>query len=281
MATKKSAASTNKSVKKPAPSAKKSTITKVTTVKAGSAASPVASRTARFRKFGRAPLLSASVAEFVGTFLLAAIVIVTSGQPLFIMFGLVAIVLAIGVASGAYVNPALTIGALATRRITVKRAAAFTVAQVLGAILALVVFNAFVTTAPEVSQEAALYGQTAPELFAANPVTEGKEWTILAAELLGSVVFAFGAASMIRQKNSIAKAFVMGGSFYLGLIIAGTAAGYVSGSAVLNPAVAVTLQAFAQWELWPVMIYALTPLVGGVLGYALSDLVHDKNGSVA
>lgn len=277
MATKKSAASTKKSVKKPAPSAKKTT-TKVTKVKSVSAAVPakqsLRTRATRLSGFGRKPAVSAAVAEFLGTFLLAAIVIVTSGQPLFIMFGLIAIVLAVGVASGAYVNPVLTMGALATRRLTVKRAAGFIVAQILGAMLALVVFSAFVANAPAVSQEAALYGQSAPELFTANPVTEGKEWIVLAAELIGSIIFAFGAASVVRHRSAIAKAFVMGGSFYLGLIVAGTAAGYVSGSAILNPAVAVALQVFNEWELWPVMIYALTPLVGGVLGYVLSDLIH-------
>lgn len=280
MATKKSAATTKKSVKKPAPSAKK-TVTKVTTVKAASAAAPAAARTARFKRFGRTPLLSASVAEFIGTFLLASVVIVASGQLLFIMFALVAIVLGVGVASGAYLNPALTLGALATRRLTIKRAGFYVVAQVLGALLALVVLNAFVGTAPEVSQEAAMYGQTAPELFKANPITEGKEWIILAAELLGTTVFAFGAAAMARQTSSIAKAFVMGGSFYLGLIIAATVAGYVSGSVALNPAIAISLQALAKWELWPVMIYLLTPLVGGVIGYALSDLIHTDEKAVA
>jgi len=277
MATKKSAASTKKSVNKPAPSAKKTT-TKVTTVKAVSAPAVVgkSSRLSRLR-VARQSLVTASVAELVGTFLLAATVIVTSGQPLFVMFAFVTIVLAVGAASGAYVNPALTIGALATRRLTVKRASAYVVAQVIGALLALVVLSGFVNAAPEVSQEAAMYGQTSPELFAANPIPEGKEWLVLAAELLGTVIFAFGAAVATRQLQPIAKAFVMGGSLYLGLIIASTAAGYVSGSAVLNPAVAVSVQAFAKWELWPVMVYALTPLVGGVLGYALSDLLHAED----
>ncbi len=277
MATKKSAATTKKSVKKPAPSVKKTT-TKVTTVKATSATSATVGTSGLSRlKFNRSSIVTASVAELIGTFLLAATVIATSGQPLFVMFALVAIVLAVGAASGAYVNPLLTIGALATRRLSVKRASAFVVAQVIGSLLALVVLSGFISAAPEVSQEAAMYGQATPELFAINPVTEGKEWLILAAELLGSVIFAFGAAVAARQLSSISKAFVVGGSLYLGLIIASTAAGYVSGSVVLNPAVAVSLQAFAKWELWPVMIYALTPLVGGVIGYALSDLVHAED----
>lgn len=277
MATKKSAVSTKKSVKKPASSANKTT-TKVTTVKAVSSA-PAVTRAPRLRRLqlNRAPLVSAAVAELIGTFLLAAVFIAVSGQPLFIMFALVAIVLAIGMTSGAHLNPVLTIGALATKRIEVKRALVYIVAQVLGATLALVVLTGFVNAAPEVSQEAAMYGQTAPELFKVNPIPEKKEWLVLAAELLGSTIFAFGAAAASRQLTSIAKAFVVGGSFYLALMIASTAAGYVSANVVLNPAVAVALQAFTEWELWTVMAYALTPLVGGVLGFALSNLLHAED----
>ena len=284
MATKKSAASTKKSVKNPVSFVKKTT-TKVTTVKAISSPS-VAANTSPLRrlKVSRESLVTASVAELIGTFLLAATVIVTSGQPLFVMFALVTIVLAVGATSGAYVNPALTVGALATRRLTVKRASVYVVAQVVGALLALVVLSGFVNAAPEVSQQAAMYGQSSPELFKINPVPEGKEWLVLSAELIGTAIFAFGAAVATRkiQLEPISKAFVVGGSLYLGLIIASTAAGYISGSSVLNPAVAVSVQAFAKWELWPVMIYALTPLVGGVIGYALSDLLHaeDKKATV-
>lgn len=277
MATKKPAASTRKSAKKPAPSVKKTTVTKVTSTAKVAKVAPAASASAtalgsRF-KFSRAPLLGASVAEFIGTFLLASVVLAAQGQPLFVFFGLVTIVLAIGTVSGAYVNPALTIGALATKRISLARAASYIVAQSLGALLALVVLSGFIGAAPEVSQEAAAYGQAAPTLFTAAAIPEAKEWVVLAAELLGSVVFAFGVASASRQKSSISKAFVVGGSLYVGILLAGTAANYIGASSILNPAVAGALQAL-KFEMWPLMIYVLTPLVGAVIGFALSDLVE-------
>lgn len=273
MATKKTAVSTKKPVKKLAPSAKKTT-TKVTTVKA---AAPVVatSRSARF-KFSRAPLLAASVAEFIGTFLLAGVVLAASGQPLFVLFAVLAIVLTIGGVSGAHLNPALTIGALATRRITLVRAGSYVVAQVLGALLALVVMNAFVSAAPEVSEQAQAFGQTAPSLFSAPAIAEGKEWVVLAAELLGSVILAFGVAAALRNRSDIAHAFTYAGVLYVGLLLAGTAASYVGTSAILNPALAGSLQAL-KFELWPVLVYVITPIVGGVLGFALSDLVQNES----
>lgn len=274
MATAKSAATTKKrSVKKPASAAKK------TTTRVAPAASLSAKAFGSRFKFSRAPLVGASVAEFVGTFLLAGVVLATQGQPLFVMFGLVTIVLALGTVSGAYVNPALTIGALATRRISAVRALSYIAAQVLGAILALVVFNAFISAAPAVSEQAQAYGQSAPTLFTAADVPSGKEWVVLAAELLGSVVFAFGFAAAARQVSSTAKAFVVGGSLYLGILLAGTAATYVGGAAILNPAIAGSLQALT-FELWPLVIYVLTPLVGAVLGFALSDMIESDSKTV-
>jgi aquaporin Z len=274
MATKKTAASTSKNSKKAAPPVKKSS-TKVTTLKAAAPAATTSRASARF-KFSRAPLLGASVAEFIGTFLLAGVVLAASGQPLFVFFAVVAIVLAIGGVSGAHLNPALTIGALATKRITLVRAGSYIVAQVLGALMALVVMNAFVSAAPEVSEQAQAFGQAAPSLFVAPALVEGKEWVILAAELLGSVILAFGVAAGLRNRSSLSHAFTYAGALYIGLLLAGTAANYVGTSAILNPAVAGSLQALA-FELWPVLIYVVTPLIGGVLGFALNDLVRSES----
>jgi aquaporin Z len=279
MATKKSAASTRKTAKKPASPVKKTT-TKVTTVKAASSSSASArtnARSARF-KLGRAPLLSASVAEFIGTFLLATVVLAASGQPLFVLFAVVAIVLVVGSVSGAHLNPALTIGALATRRISVSRAGAYVVAQFLGALMALVAMNAFVSAAPEVTQQAQAFGQAAPSLFTAPAIAEGKEWVVLAAELLGSVVLAFAVAAGVRlsKPGDLRHAFAYGASLYVAILVAGTAANYVGSSAILNPAVAGSLQAL-KFELWPLLVYVVTPLVGGVLGFALSDFVREEN----
>lgn len=288
MATKKPAASTKKTAKKPASSANKTT-TKVTTVKAASA-TPAASANARARSarftFSRAPLLAASVAEFIGTFLLATVVLAASGQPLFVMFAALAIVLVIGGVSGAHLNPALTVGALATRRVSLARAVSYIVAQVLGALLALVVLNAFVSAAPEVSHQAQAFGQSAPTLFSAQPIAKGKEWVVLAAELLGTVVLAFGVAAALRNRaaalrdrSDVAHAFTYAGVLYLALLLGGTAANYVGSNAVMNPAIAGSLQAL-KFELWPILVYVVTPLVGGVLGFALSDLIQDESEAV-
>jgi len=142
MATKKAASTSKKSAAK-----KAATTTKVTTVKAVESRPAVEASTTSKKSFrlniNRRPLIAALIAEFVGTFIFAGTVVASQGQPILVMFALVGVVLGIGILSGAYVNPALTVAAWVTRRISAVRALGFIVAQVLGAMLALVVLNAY------------------------------------------------------------------------------------------------------------------------------------------
>ena len=209
--------------------------------------------------------ITAVVLEFIGTFLLAAAVIAGQGQPLVVLFALATIVLIAGKISGAHVNPLITVGAWATRRISTAKALFYIVAQVLGAMIAFVILNAFVSNAPEVSQQAALYGQQKATMFTANVIPHGKELLILASELIGSFLFAFAVASVTsdKKKGSSAVAFGVGG-----------------GSAILNPAVAFSLQAFTlkgQNVLFAIATYVGAALLGGILGFALDSLIQEAS----
>src|SRR5437764_13985860 len=96
-------------------------------------------------------VLRRGVAEFIGTFTLIFIgggAGIVSGQDI------VAVALANGLAigimvsnlghiSGGHFNPAITLGFLATRRITIQLAVAYWVAQFLGAVAAAVIPRAF------------------------------------------------------------------------------------------------------------------------------------------
>ncbi len=272
MATKKSASTVKKkpvAKKASAPVAK--TTTKVTTVRA--AAAP---RRKAF-SFSSSPVLAASIAEFVGTFLLAAIVLSSQGSAIVVFFALMAIVLAVGAISGAYVNPLLTVGAWATRRLSNVRAASYLVAQVLGAMMALVVVNGFVSAAPQVSGQSAMFGQQGASLFKASALVEGKEWYVLAAELLGAVIFAFAVAAAARETSRTAKAFGVAGGLLVALVVATYCVSTVGmGGAILNPAVAAAVQALS-WKVWPIMIYVVTPLIGGILGFMLHDMISEES----
>lgn len=275
MATKKVASTSKKSTAKKA-AAKKQATTKVTTVKAVESRPAVEAPTTSKKSFrlniNRRPLIAALIAEFVGTFIFAATVVASQGQPILVMFALVGVVLGIGILSGAYVNPALTIAAWVTRRIGALRALGFIIAQVLGAMLALVVLNAYISGATPASDQ--LYAG-ANELFKANAVPAGKEWLVLLAEVLGTTIFGFAVAAATREiKERTAAAFTVGLGLYLGLMIAGSAAAYIGASAILNPAVAVALQV-SFGNIWTIAIYALGTTLGAIIGFALYDLLRN------
>jgi aquaporin Z len=273
MATKKAASTTKKTAKS------KQTKTKVTTVKAVestpevSAAAVSSNRPARF-SLSNAPLIAALIAEFVGTFLLAAAVIAGQGQPILVLFALAGVVLTVGALSGAYVNPALTVAGWVTRRLSGVRALGYIVAQILGAMLALVVLNMFIGAAPAPSAETMM--NNAPELFKAAALPEGKEWYIFFAEFLGATVFGLAVANATRElKERTAAAFTVGLGIFLALMIAGSATAYLGGSAILNPAVAVSLQAFGA-SVWPYGVYVLGTTLGAVVGFVLYDLLRSS-----
>ena len=274
MATKK-AASKAKTAKKTAVKAKeKLTKTTESTVKSIKKEEKVIAES-----FTSPAFLAALVAEFIGTFILAAGVVAGQGQPIIVLFLLTAIVLTIGNISGAHVNPLITVGAWATKRISTIKAIGYIVAQVLGAMLAFVVLNAFISQAPEVSAEAQAYGQTQASLFTAYALPEGKELVVLFAELIGSLIFAFTFASVTsdKKKQDISVATGIGGGLFAALLIGGSAAAIVSASSILNPAVAISLQAFTVTgtnTVWAIAIYVGAALIGGIAGFALSSLVE-------
>ena len=281
MATKKAA-----SAKKAKPTTAKQTKTKVTTVKAV-AAEPKSKATAAAKTVkpktlqGRSEMLGAYIAEFIGTFILAGIVVFSQGQPLYVGFGLIAIVLTIGALSGSHVNPLVTVGAWATRKIAGARALGYIAAQILGALLAYVVASAFVNAAPEVSDQAAMMGQQAAELFKAAEIPADKGLYIFFAEMLGAAIFGLAFSSAVREKhNRAAQALTVGLGLFTAITIASIAASYVGGSAILNPAIAFTLQAISFTEapeLWAVLSYLVAPLIGGVIGFFLFDVIRGES----
>lgn len=214
--------------------------------------------------------LGALFAELVGTFLLAAVVITTQSQPIFVLFALAAIVLTVGNLSGAHVNPAITFGAWATRKISTWRGVGYIIFQVFGAMLAFVALNALLGGQP--AQMNQLTGQTqAAQLFSATQLTSGKEWYAFAASVLGLAIYGFAMSNALREKKErFAAAFTVGGGLFLGLMIAGS-------SAILNPAVAVSLQAFTNLKgsdalSFALLVYVVAPLIGAAIGFFLYDV---------
>lgn len=275
MATKKAT-----STKKKAPAVKKTTSAAAkTTVKTVPALAKKQTLGQHIETSLQSPRLWRSLgAEFIGTFLLATVIIVSQGSAIAVMFALVGIVLLIGAISGSHVNPAVTVGAWVTRRIGWLRAVGYIFAQFLGAAVAYFVLSAFIGGQAAVSAEAASYGQTAQKLFEAVSLSDiaGKEWFVFFSELLGTAILGFAVANATRLKDQLSASFSVGLGIFIALMVAGTASGYVAANAIINPAVALSLQVYAP-EAWPYLVYALAPVLGGVIGFVLYDLLRGKD----
>lgn len=284
MATKKVGSTAKKTSKKSTVSKPSTTTTKVSTVRAVETTPAAVTTTARRRDGARIALLAALIGEFIGTFLLTSAYIITKGEPLYLGFTLIAIVLAVGTVAHAHVNPLLTVGAWVTRKINSLRAIGYLVAQVLGAVAALGLLTAFIGGAPhqDASSQAAMLGQQgSPELFKVAPLVSGKEWYVFFAELVGATIFAFAVANAARAgRDRVARAFSIGFGLFVAALFAGVAASYVSGNAIVNPAIALTVGGidWSKFSILAVAAYIVAPLLGGVLGFLLTDALHSAKG---
>ena len=195
--------------------------------------------------------ISKYLAEFVGTFFLVLVVSLSiSGNStvptLLLAVSTVGIfVYTVGHLSGAHFNPAITLGALSIRKISVKDAVIYWVAQFLAAGAACLVATQLVD-------------------FNLNTPLDNNPMTYIG-EAIGAFLFAFGVAAEIygrvpKDVSGVAVAV----SLMLGISVASH-----FGNGILNPAVAFGINSFSP-------AYLVGPLVGAVLGMWAYKLVSEK-----
>jgi glycerol uptake facilitator-like aquaporin len=199
------------------------------------------------------------VAEFLGTGFLTLVVLSVQRSTIGIAY-FVALAAGLLVAtmsyvftnvSGAHFNPAITIGSLLTRRVKVLAAAAYIVAQLLGAWAAYGVYTYFVNSSLQ---------------------QIGGHFTlrVMVAEAVGAFIFTFIWAAMAAQRLNASLA---GAGLTLGILVAS-----VASIGFINPAVALGARA---WEIWGSMgwgTYAAGPVVGGIIGFGLYELFFSEAG---
>ena len=219
------------------------------------------------------PSISALIIEFIGTFLLVASFFAVQGQPLFVAFAVIGIILIIAGASKAHINPAITIGAWVTKKICAVCAIAYIIAQALGASAGFLALSAFLESSKSTATD--IYS-AAPTMFHAATLATGKEWVILFAELLGSFIIALGVARAMKS-TKMNYAITYGFAILVALIIAGSVTSMLlteSNTALtfLNPVIAFAVDA-VKWDITTIAIYVVVPVIGGIAGFALTDLL--------
>jgi glycerol uptake facilitator-like aquaporin len=185
------------------------------------------------------------LAEFIGTFTLAFVVLVALaftgalpiGIPLIAGLTVGIFVYTIGSISGTHLNPSVTIGLYSVKKISLYDTMNYIIAQILGASFAILVAYMFDIASP-----------VTPDDFSS---------TVFVAEMIGAFILNFGIASVVYGKVSdVASGLVIGGSLALGIIIASLA----GANGILNPAVALALNSLT-------ILYILAPIAGSLVAY--------------
>ncbi len=220
-------------------------------------------------------LLGEIIGTFFITMLLFGLSLMGLANVATYAFAIIAILIAVYAFSGACLNPLVTVGMMATRRMSVIRGIMYIIAEVIGAWLGWLIFNAFHLAG----------GETAYDIPTISAIAEGKFWLVTLVELLGATIIGFFFARALDYKRSVFTfaAMVAGGmalAVVIGYVISAAFLG-LSSNFIFNPAAAVMMQIFPTvgdnfGEIFggicqALAAYALFPMIGGTIGFFLSD----------
>ncbi|MBQ2659991.1 aquaporin [Candidatus Saccharibacteria bacterium] len=221
-------------------------------------------------------LYGALIGEVVGTMLLS-IILLTLGvyQPLYMFFVFVGVILLTFGLSGANLNPIVTAGMMATRRMSAIRGVLYLLAQILGAWVGYLIVSAFVN--------AGAMGAELPKMTAVEPAYF---WVTTMIEFFGATIIGFSFARALQYKRSaLTFAMICAGGIVTALIaVIVISSSYIglSSNFMLNPAVALMYQILptggnnfgdllADIAL-ALVTYVVFPVLGGVIGFYISDI---------
>lgn len=228
----------------------------------------------------------ALIGEIIGSMLLAflffSILLMGIANVATYAVAIVAILIAVYAFSGACLNPLIAVGMMASRRMSVIRGIMYIIAEVIGAWLGWLVFNAFHLAG----------GETAYEIPTMSAIGENGFWITAFIEFLGGLIIAFIYCRALKYKRSVFTfAVTVAGGMAVAVVL-----GYVISAAFLslnnnfiyNPAIAMMLQIFpTSGENFGEIIggicqalsaYAIIPMIAGVIGFYLSDFTAKLSG---
>lgn len=243
-------------------------------------------------------IITAIIGEIVGVAVITMIAL-TLGlfNPLYMILAYVGITAAIVKLSGAHLNPIITAGMMASRRVSAIRGVIYIISQVLGAWLGFLVINSLRKagiTAGNIEEATSAL----PTLAQPDELSGAVEGTSLLGavrliEFIGAIIIAFFFARAQRvKKNTAAFAITVASGVFIAMIIAVVANSNFfmlqSNTFIMNPAVGMIYGIFPSSAngfdalmsaLLPMLVsYVILPIIGGVLGFYLSDFATILSG---
>ena len=232
--------------------------------------------------FSRPQIYGALIGEIIGTMLLTmTIICLGMTNPLYIWFAMVAITVAVFGLSGANLNPLITVGMMASRRMSAIRGVLYILAQIVGAWLGMFIMSGFNG-----------WGETGAEMPKMTEVADGNFWKVALVELMGAIILAFFFARAWKyRKSALTFGMIVGTGLAVTIIsvyiISQSYLG-LSGNFMMNPAIALMYQILPSagenfgeimgGVLQALTIYAVFPMIGGVLGFYISEFVGRLSG---
>ncbi len=189
------------------------------------------------------------ISEVIGTCIFTLVLILaTAANPwvatIFAVFTLMFLAYGFGHVSGAYVNPALAIGAMLTNKLSPLKTLYYVIAEIAGAALAILIIKYAKIATPGTIENIA-------------------SWKLFSAELAGTILFGYGVAAVTFGKvHKAASGFVVGLSLFAGIILSSLFLNGTALSASLNPAIAFGLKSFNAATI-------LGPILGAIIGFWL------------
>ncbi|MFE6691832.1 aquaporin [Streptomyces sp. NPDC057743] len=217
------------------------------------------------------------VSEFLGTLLLvffavgAAVLageyIGTFGIALAFGFVMLALAYALGPISGCHINPAVTLGMLLAKRITVRTAVEYWIAQILGGIVGAALLFLVAKQVPGLQTHGA-FGTNGWGDRSAVHINLGGAFV---AEIVMTFLFVFVVLSVTHRVavagfGGLAIGIALGLVYLFGIPLDGTS---VNPARSLGPAIFAGGAAITQ-----VWLFIVAPLIGGAIAAAVHQVTH-------
>ncbi len=236
-------------------------------------------------------IIGAILGEIIGVAVITMIAL-TLGlfNPLYMVLAYVGITAAIVKLSGAHLNPIVTAGMMASRRVSAIRGVIYIISQILGAWIGFWIINSLhkAGIASGNIEEATSALPTLAQADELKGATEG--YSLLGAvrmiEFIGAIIIAFFFARAQRaKKDTAAFAMTVAAGVFIAMIIAVVVNSNFfmlqSNTFVLNPALGMVYGVFPSSAegfdalmsaLMPMLVtYVILPVIGGIVGFYLSD----------
>ncbi|MBR3176691.1 aquaporin [Candidatus Saccharibacteria bacterium] len=239
-------------------------------------------------------IIGAIIGEIIGTALVTGVAL-TLGlfNPLYLIFAYTGITAAVFALSGAHLNPTITAGMMASRRVSAIRGVLYIISQLIGAWIGFMIVNSFYQ-AGIASGNIDAASTVLPTLATADSIkatTEGFSffWTITMIEFVGAMIISFFFARALDYKRgAFTFGAVVGSGVFLAMLFAVVCCsnflGIQDNVFIMNPASAFMyglLPASAEGfdalmgQLMPMLVsYVIFPIFGGVIGFYVSDFAN-------